>query len=105
MTFDGESIWVSNNNSGTVSQLRASDGLTLNTFTVGTLPNGIGFDGAHVWVANSGSNSVTRIRVSLLGTGPRLQTFAVGSVPVNGVAFDGANVWVTNLSSGTVSKL
>jgi len=96
---------VSNNNSGTVSQLRASDGQTRNTFTVGTLPNGIGFDGAYVWVANSGSNSVTRIRVSLLGPGPRLQTFAVGSLPVNGVAFDGANVWVTNLSSGTISKL
>lgn len=105
MTFDGSSIWVSNNNSGTVSQLRASDGETLGTFTVGTLPNGIGFDGANVWVANSGSNSVTRIRVSLLGTGPRLQTFPVGNAPVNGVAFDGANVWVTNLGSGTVSKL
>jgi len=105
MAFDGFSIWVCNNNSGAVSQLRASDGHTLGTFPVGSLPNGIAFDGANMWVANSASNSVTRIRVNLLGAGPRLQTFPVGSVPVQGVAFDGANVWVTNGGSATISKL
>jgi len=105
MAFDGTSIWVSNNNDGTVSQLNASDGEILGTFKVGTLPNGIGFDGVNIWVANSASNTVTKLRVSEAGVGPRSQTFAVGTCPINGVAFDGANVWVTNGCSNTISKL
>jgi len=105
MAFDGANIWVSNNQSGTMTQLRARDGATLGTFGVGILPNGIAFDGVNIWVANSGNNTVTKLRVSEEGMGPRSRTFPVGTFPVNGVAFDGANVWVTNGVSNTISKL
>jgi hypothetical protein len=105
MAFDGAHIWVSNNGSGTVTQLRVRDDAIVGTFAVGKLPNGIAFDGANIWVSNAGSNTVTRLRVSEEGTDPRSETFAVGSYPVNGVAFDGANIWITNGVSNTISKL
>ena len=36
--FDGAHIWVTNQNSNTVSKLRASDGTTLGTFGAGRFP-------------------------------------------------------------------
>jgi DNA-binding beta-propeller fold protein YncE len=105
MAFDGAHIWVSNNGSGTVTELRVTDDAVVGTFAVGKLPNGIAFDGANIWVANAGSNTVTKLRVSEAGNEPRLETFPVGSFPVNGVAIDGANIWVTNGVSNTISKL
>ena len=43
IAFDGANIWTANNGDGTVSKLRASDGATLGTFTVGGQPNGVVF--------------------------------------------------------------
>ena len=31
-------------------KLRASDGVKIGTFAVGTFPIGIAFDGSHIWV-------------------------------------------------------
>ena len=101
ITFDGANIWVVNSGSNNVTKLRASDGATLGTFSVGFWEEGIAFDGANIWVANTSSNSVTKLRAS---DGATLGTFSVGSYP-SGVAFDGANIWVTNSGSNTVSKL
>jgi hypothetical protein len=107
LAFDGASIWVSNYGfpcqgcGNTVTKLRASDGMILGTFVVGTGPAGIAFDGANIWVANYGSNDVTKLRAS---DGAVLGTFRVEVNPY-AVAFDGTNVWVTNATSNTVSKL
>jgi DNA-binding beta-propeller fold protein YncE len=60
VAFDGANIWVANALSNTVSKLRASDGTSLGTFTVGSGPSGVAFDGANIWVANFGSNTVSK---------------------------------------------
>ena len=39
VAFDGANIWVANNGSDNVTKLRASDGATLGTFTVGMQPD------------------------------------------------------------------
>lgn len=101
IAFDGANIWVANDFSNSVTELRASDGLTLGTFPVGANPNGVAFDGANVWVANYNSNSVTELRAS---DGLTLGTFAVGTGP-EGIAFDGANIWVVNNVNNNVTKL
>src|ERR1700680_3924501 len=101
VAFDGANVWVVNNGSNTVSELRASDGSTLGTFPVGTSPEGMAFDGANIWVANFHSNNVTKLRAS---DGSSLGTFAVGTGP-DAMAFDGANIWVTNFTSNNVTKL
>lgn len=100
--FDGTNIWVTDGNGSNVTKLRASDGLNLGTFPVGSGPfHHIAFDGANVWVSNRGSNNVTKLRAS---DGANQGTFSVGTSPL-GVAFDGTNIWVANSASNNITKL
>jgi DNA-binding beta-propeller fold protein YncE len=52
---------VANNNGNNVSKLRASDGVNLGTFSVGSAPENVAFDGANIWVSNSVSNTVSKL--------------------------------------------
>src|ERR1700730_1293680 len=101
VVFDGESIWVVNQLGNSVTKLRASDGTSLGTFSVGSEPEFVAFDGANIWVATTGAATVTKLSAS---TGANLGTFAVGSGP-GAVVFDGSNIWVGNFSSNSVTKL
>ena len=60
VAFDGANIWVTNPLDGTVSKLRASNGLPLGTFDVGVFPILMAFDGANIWVANALSDTVSK---------------------------------------------
>jgi len=98
------SVWVTNMGSGTVSKLRASDGINLGTYGVGGGPCGIAFDSStnSIWVANYYSSSVSKLRAS---DGTSLGTYAAGAW---GIAFDSStnSVWVgQNTNPGTLSKL
>jgi len=100
--FDGTHIWVTDGNGSNVTKLRASDGLNVGTFPVGSGPfHHIAFDGANIWVSNRGSNNVTKLRAN---DGANLGTFSVGTSPL-GIAFDGTNIWVANSGSNNISKL
>ena len=92
LAFDGENIWVTNNLGGSVTKMRASDGVILGTFPVGIGPYSIVFDGEHMWVGNGTANTVTELRAS---NGAILGTFAVGTNPI-ALMFDGSNIWVAN---------
>jgi DNA-binding beta-propeller fold protein YncE len=81
--------------------LRASDGSTLGTYSVGSGPFGICFDGVNIWVTNTWSNDVTKLSAS---DGSTLGTYNVGSNPM-GICFDGANIWVANSRYNNVTKL
>ena len=61
VAFDGANIWVANENSNTVTKLRASDGALLDTFPVGHKRYRIAFDGVNIWVANGGSGTVSKL--------------------------------------------
>jgi DNA-binding beta-propeller fold protein YncE len=52
---------VANFSSSNVTKLRAGDGVSLGTFSVGSIPIGIAFDGANIWVTNQGINSVSKL--------------------------------------------
>jgi uncharacterized protein (TIGR03437 family) len=101
MAFDGTNIWVSNAGSGSVTELQASTGNVLGTWSVGTSPVGVLFAGGYIWVANFGSSSVTEL---LPSTGAAVATLAAGANPWD-LAWDGASIWVTNYSAGTVTKI
>jgi hypothetical protein len=102
VAFDGTNIWVASQESpGTVTELTASTGAVVGTYTVGTYPIAMAFDGTNIWVANSGSNNVTELAAS---TGAVVGTYTVGNTPY-AVAFDGTNIWVTNSGSSNVTKL
>jgi hypothetical protein len=84
-------------------KFRASDGVNLGTFLVGSDAFTLAFDGANIWVSDRAENRVVKLRAS---DGANLGTFPVGS-NVTGVAFDGTNIWMAHVASnpGTVSKL
>lgn len=101
VAFDGANIWVANQNSNTVTKLRANDGYVLGTYAAGTGPFGVAFDGANIWVTDYTGNTVKKLRAS---DGSVLGTYSVGSYPM-GIAFDGTNIWVANSSDNNVTKL
>jgi hypothetical protein len=100
VAFDGTNIWIANQGSNNVTELRASDGSSVGSFPVGASPADIAFDGANIWVTNYSDNNVTKLRAS---DGSTVGTFAAGLGPA-GIAFDGANIWMTN-GDGNVTKL
>lgn len=101
IAFDGANMWVvSASGANDLSEVRASDGTVLATFTVAGGANGIAFDGANIWVTQN-NNTVTKLRAS---DGTSVGTFSTGPNP-NVIAFDGTNIWVTNVTTNTVTKL
>lgn len=52
-------VWIANNGSSTVTELRASDGTPLGTFNTGVGPCGLAFDGVNIWAANAGDGTIT----------------------------------------------
>ena len=53
-------MWVTNRGNSTLTELRASDGANLGTFSLGLTPEGLVYDGDNIGVANSTGNTVTR---------------------------------------------
>ncbi len=105
LAFDGSNIWVTGYTAlGTVTKLRASDGVNQGIFTVGAYPIGVAFDGANIWVTNSGAGgpgTVSKLRAT---DGAPLGTFPAGRNAF-GVAFDGSAIWIGNNGENTVTKL
>lgn len=95
LTFDGANIWAADSAGGTVTKVRASDGILLGTYTVGPGPECLTFDGANIWVTNRDDSSLTKIRVS---DGKLMGTFTVGRGPF-GITFALGHIWVANAGS------
>ena len=112
MAFDGDSIWITNNGSNSITKLRASDGSCVGTctfrvagFSPSANPLRVAYDGANLWVVSNGgfgvTNGVTKIRAR---DGTTLGTYPAGGYPVE-IAFDGTAIWVTDAVQGVVRKL
>jgi hypothetical protein len=52
---------VANELSHNVTKLRASDGVKLGTFVVGTQPYAAAFDGANIWVSDASANVISKM--------------------------------------------
>jgi hypothetical protein len=95
VAFDGTNIWVTNGFAGTVTELLASTGAVVGTYSVGgpsAAAGGIAFDGTYMWVSNETPSTVTKLNSS----GVIVGVFQLGPATNTpfGVAFDGANIWV-----------
>jgi len=89
-------MWVANRGDGTVSRLRASDGMVLGTFSTPDGPYGIAFDGTYIWVSGDLYIFVLRaVDGSRVGY-RRLQS--------EGIAFDGAYIWTAEQGGNAVDK-
>ena len=74
---------MANLHDDTVTRLRPSDGVVIDTIHVGRAPSGLAFDGTHIWVTNRRSGSVMKLRAA---DGLNLGTFAFGKRPIGIVA-------------------
>jgi YVTN family beta-propeller protein len=99
--FDGERVWVANQDSDTVTVIDASDSSVLATVSVGDAPTKVLFDGQSIWVLNTGDETVTQIDSS---TRSVVGTYSVGSSPT-ALSFDGSAIWVANSGDDTVTLL
>src|SRR5206468_2045389 len=61
LAFDGASLWVASQFKNTLTRVRASDGATLGTVSVGSRPVAVLADASGIWVANLGDNTVTKL--------------------------------------------
>jgi serine/threonine-protein kinase len=108
MAADGDRIWVINN-SGSVTELKATDGSliqTLSGYIYGFKePSGIAVADGHVWITNYTGNSVTELNAD---NGSWIRTISGSQYGFNtpeGIAADGAHLWITNFTSNSVTEL
>ena len=103
VSADGKTIYVSNEEGGTVTVLDVVSGTAVATVTVGGEPEGVTIspDGAEVYVTSEGAGTV-----SVISTATRkvVATIPVGKRP-RSVAFtlDGAKAYVTNEVGASIS--
>src|SRR5262249_41344428 len=91
--FDGSNIWVPNNNSDSVSVVRASSGALLATLTGNGLndPTPPAFDGQRILVTNVGSPLVSLWKSAAFGV---IGNFSIGAATYNACS-DGISFWLT----------
>ncbi|HKF45423.1 MAG TPA: S-layer homology domain-containing protein [Thermoanaerobaculia bacterium] len=99
--FDGSNIWVPNNQSNSVTVVRASTGAILQTLTAGiAFPTSVAFNGEQILVTGSGT-AATLWKAADLSP--------LGSVPIGAAAgrtcSDGINFWLTLPASQKLARL
>ena len=62
LTFDGKYIWSANSGHGTVTR-KTMDGVTIETYSVGTGPASLIHDGRSLWITNIADDSVSKLTV------------------------------------------
>jgi len=98
--YDGANIWVTDAGDNTLKKLD-SNGVILQTVTVGTVPVFPVFDGTNIWVPNNGDNTVTVVRAA---SGAVLATLSGNGLSLpETAAFDGQRILVTNTNGDSVS--
>ena len=102
--FDGTNIWVPNTVSNSISVVRASSGVVLQTLTGNNMsePWAAAFDGQRVLVTNQGNNSVSLWKAADLSIAGAFPTGG-GSLPY-GACSDGVSFWITLNLPGKLAR-
>ncbi|HEY2796970.1 MAG TPA: S-layer homology domain-containing protein [Thermoanaerobaculia bacterium] len=100
---DGQDIWVTNEGSGTISRVRASDGKLVETWTGADTAYGILVAMGRVFVGSAKQSGALYMIDPSQPPGPVTTIVPnVGDLP-GGLAFDGSRLWVANFSPNTGS--
>lgn len=102
LSSDGNYVWVSNADDGTISQINCSSSTVINTILISdgrTLPLSINSDGTNVWVLNNRGNTnsgfVTKINCNDTSLITPLCSEFIVELAAYGIYSDGTNVWAT----------
>jgi hypothetical protein len=102
--FDGANIWVPSQGTNTVTVVRASSGVVIQTLNSNGLnaPAAVAFDGQRALVTNYGIGSVSIWKATDLTP---VNTFAVGAATnPYGACSDGVNFWIALSNSGKIAR-
>lgn len=99
---DGEDLWVGNNDSATISRVRASDGKLLQTWTDAIDVQGVCVAGGRIY-ATGGVNRRLYIIDPTQPAGPVTTSIAELGGNAAGVTTDGLSIWTAN--DGSVSRV
>ncbi len=94
-------IWVATSGPNSLVQLKPSDAVVVNVYSLPSDPQSLVIDGSTIWVSQRSIGLVAQF--SPLGT-TSLRMYVVGSIPM-GLATDGSSIWVANAGDGTIVKL
>src|SRR5262249_8672829 len=93
---DGEDLWVANEIDGTVSQVQASNGKVLNTWTGATNPVGVLVAMGRVFVTGD-TNPGILYMIDPTQPAGAVTALSLGlGVDPEGIAFDGSLIWTAN---------
>ncbi len=100
LAVDGDSLWVTSDESGVVLRIDLSSRHVVSKIDVDR-PTGIAVGAGSIWVAEHELDAVARIDPT---TNQREQDIVVGDGP-GSIAFSGETVWVQNVFGGTLSRI
>jgi YVTN family beta-propeller protein len=101
VAVDADSIWVTNRDDQSVSQVRLQTSAVNQTIHVGAGPAGIAIGAGQVWVLNGLDGDVSRIDPE---KGVEVDRITAGNGPT-AIAYGLGAVWVANGGDATVSKI
>ena len=103
IAFDGEAIWVANEQSNTVTKITniSAPTPTTTTLAAGVEPRGVIFDGSCIWVSNYGASTLSRFDIRL---NSRVD-IPTGTSGVRTMVFDGSSIWLVSGDSASVRRL
>jgi len=93
------SVWVSNQDDGTISRIDETSGAVTATITVGGQPGGVGFGDGSLWVANFGDGTVERVDP---GSNAVIARVIVGGKPDGATVASDGTVWISDFAGAAL---
>jgi glutamine cyclotransferase len=109
LTWDGKTLWTSDNVVDTIYQISPADGMVLNQFPApGRSIEGLAWDGTYLWAIDNGTGSQDADSAFQINTADSsvIHSFrlADGGWP-HGGTWDGDYLWVHNFQTNTLQKV
>ena len=98
---DGDTLWVSSRDDGTITRVDVGTGTIATTIDVGAPPGGLAVEGDDLWITDPDTDTLSLVDGN---TGDVIEAVEVGSVP-RGVAIGAGGIWVAESGDATVSRL
>jgi len=101
LAYDGANVWVTNRMSNSITVVRASDAVVLQTYGDFFDPISPAFDGQRMWVTNSSNQAVFLLRAK---DGAHAGRVPVGDYPDH-IIWYGTSMWTLLSQDASVAKI
>lgn len=97
LTWDGDTLWASNQNTNTVYEIAPSNGRVTDSFDTSlNMPYGIETNGSTMWILDRNYQSESQTIYEFnTNTGEQISRIPAPGDQPSGIAYDGNNLWIT----------